>query len=291
MKHWLLSCATALMLLAGASGAQAQTCTITIAALSSTAPYDPFSATANDTQGSFSISCTRPTGPSNRYPTSFWVGVNNGLNFSGTPRLLASGNYLGHTLYQDYPGCATTWGGTAGFAFANTNTKNNDTVPSTNPMNGTFCFRMPASQITGVPSTSYSDTVTISVRSTNSAGFLWGSTTFNLSTTLNASCGLTSPPGTLSISYTSFSGSPVSNTSPFQLRCTNTTAYLLSLDTTSGSLLGLNYTLALLPSNIGSGSGVAQSYSVEGTVAAGQSGTCAAGSCNNSQQHTLTITY
>lgn len=291
MKHWLLSCGMALMLFVGASSAQAQSCTITIGSLSSTAAYDPFSGLTNDTQGSFSFTCTRPAGNANRYPTSFWVGVDNGLNFSGTPRLLASGNYLGYALYQDYPGCATTWGGTGGFAFANSNTKNPDTVPSTNPMTGTFCFRMPASQLTGVPSTSYSDTVTISVRSTNSAGFLWGSTTFNLSTTLNASCGLTSPPGTLSISYTSFAGSDVSNTSAFQLRCTNTTAYLMSLDTTTGSLLGLNYTLSLLPSNIGTGSGVAQNYSVQGTVASGQSGTCAAGSCNSSQAHTLTITY
>jgi hypothetical protein len=64
----------------------------------------------------------------------------------------------------------------------------------------------------------------------------------------------------------------------------------MALDATSGTILGVNYTLALSAAS-GTGTGLAQAYSINGNVAAGQAGTCATGSCTASQARTLTITY
>ena len=66
--------------------------------------------------------------------------------------------------------------------------------------------------------------------------------------------------------------------------------YTMALDATSGTLVGLTYGLALSQA-AATGTGVAQSFSINGTIAAGQSGTCATGSCSGSATRTLTITY
>jgi spore coat protein U-like protein len=284
MKHWILTCCAFLSML-GCGAAQAQTCTVTAGSLASTTPYNPFSGTSNDTQGSFSFTCDRPPGNNGfQFPATFWVGVDNGINGS---RLASGGNFLNRTLYQNYAGCSTAWGGAAGITFANANTGNGDKV--TGPFAGTYCFRIPASQTGAVPSPSYSDTVTISVRSTNSAGFLWGQATFNLDTSVNAACDLPLSPTTMTINYTSF-GPAQPGTSNFQLRCTNTTTYTMALDAAGGTLLDLNYTVAVSAPS-GTGSGLAQAYTVDGSIAAGQSGTCNTTLCTNSQTRVLTITY
>jgi hypothetical protein len=64
----------------------------------------------------------------------------------------------------------------------------------------------------------------------------------------------------------------------------------MALDATSGTLVGLTYGVALSQS-AATGTGVAQTFSINGTIAAGQSGTCATGSCSGSATRTLTITY
>jgi hypothetical protein len=63
----------------------------------------------------------------------------------------------------------------------------------------------------------------------------------------------------------------------------------MALDATTGTLLGLNYSLALGVRSTGTGS--PQLHTIIGSMAAGQAGTCAAGTCSASQPHTLTITY
>jgi spore coat protein U-like protein len=281
MKPWIIAAAL-VWLLFGGPAAQAQSCNIIISSLSATNPYDPFGASNNDTQGSFSFSCTRPKG-NPRFPSNFFVGV------SGTngARSLASGaNTLGYELHTNFSGCSTPWQTTSGILIPNTLTSNTDL--NAGPFSGTYCFRMPAGQNTTVPG-SYSDIVTITVYSDTTAGFVWAQTTFSLSALVNASCSFTSATN-VSVPYTSFTASAQTGNSPFQLRCTNTTPYGLALDVTSASLLGLNYTLALSASS-GTGSGVAQSYSTTVNVPANQSGTCNAATCTATRTHTLTLTY
>jgi hypothetical protein len=65
----------------------------------------------------------------------------------------------------------------------------------------------------------------------------------------------------------------------------------MALDATSGTLLGLNYSLAIAPSSSGTGTGATQTYTIDGTIAASQSGTCASAVCTGSQTRTLTLSW
>ena len=293
MHRWIFCTIAVLLALAGPT-AHAQSCTVSAGALSSSSPYDPFGTFDNATQGGFSFSCTRPPGSGTpSFPATFWVGVDNGLNFSGTRRVRNGSSYIGHALYQTYgssTSCSTAWGGTSGFTFANSETEPGKQTAG--PFSATYCFLLIAGSNTATPGT-HNDTVTISVRSTNSSGFLWGQTNVTLSTLVNAACSLSAPPA-LVIPYTSFSASAVAVTgADYQMRCTNTTSWAISLDALSGTILGLNYTLELLGTVSGSGDGnFSPTKQIRGTVGANQSGVCAnPAGCSASQTRVLTITY
>jgi len=105
----------------------------------------------------------------------------------------------------------------------------------------------------------------------------------------NASCAISSPPGTITFNYSSF-GAALNPTTTFQTNCTNGLPYTLSLDSTTGTLLGLNYSLALSVTS-STGTGFNQGFTITGTMAAGQPGSCASGSCTDTRTHTLTISY
>lgn len=284
----------ALLLAAAGTPALAQSCAITANNLSSGSGYNPFLLTTNDTAGLFSVTCTRPTGGQNRFPATFYIGVDNGNNYSGTTRRLrlgATGNYLGYALYRNYGGCSQPWGATLAtvYVFANSGTGPNDSTTSPNPLSSgtSYCFRIDAAQNTAPPGT-YTDNVTVGIADAN--GTIWGTDLVTLSTTITAACSFTSPPTDMVLNYTSFTTTAATATSNLQLRCTNTTTYGLALSATSGTMLGLNYTLGLSAAS-GTGSGVAQSYAIDAGIAAGQSGTCAGASCTATVTRTLTVTY
>ena len=72
----------------------------------------------------------------------------------------------------------------------------------------------------------------------------------------------------------------------------------MALDATVGVVTGLNYALALNTVNTGGvnpltsvGNGLAKTFFINGTMAAGQAGACAAAACTGTQARTLTITY
>jgi len=103
-------------------------------------------------------------------------------------------------------------------------------------------------------------------------------------------CRLSTPPGNMALNYTSFSGTAAAASTTFGVQCLRSTAYTLAVDATSGSALGLNYTLGLSSAG-GSGNGIEQTYTIDGSIAAGQGGVCASSSCSATQPRTLTITY
>jgi spore coat protein U-like protein len=115
-------------------------------------------------------------------------------------------------------------------------------------------------------------------------------TTFPVQLTVPENCVLSSPPGNLAFTYTSFQTSPATAGTSFAVTCVSNTAYTLSLDATTGTLAGLAYTLALSTSSQ-VGTGLPQSATISGTIAAGQSGICSATSCTASVVRTLTVTY
>lgn len=118
--------------------------------------------------------------------------------------------------------------------------------------------------------------------------------TFNVNVTLNSTCTLSAITA-VDFSYTSFQGSAASSTNGgFTVTCTNSLPYTFGLQTGSGAAsppgaatitvtdnaVNLQYTLGTSAAG-GTGNGAAQAYSVTGTMAANQSGTCASASCTN----------
>jgi spore coat protein U-like protein len=128
-----------------------------------------------------------------------------------------------------------------------------------------------------------------------SASAATANSNFNVTVALTATCEITSAPTDVAFTYTSFQGgNATSSGGAFGVRCTNSLPYSMSLDSTSGTVIGLNYSLSL-SANSGTGNGATQNYTVNGTMASGQSGTCVTSpdvsTCSGSQQRTLTITY
>lgn len=121
---------------------------------------------------------------------------------------------------------------------------------------------------------------------------------FNVSVTLTAKCRIGTPPGTITLTYESFQGAESSNTTPYTVECTNTLPYSMSLSSTSATLAGLPVTLSVRNSgNTADVTGTqtagtsAASYRIRAAIPAGEQGTCALGTCTDSAQRTLTITY
>ena len=118
--------------------------------------------------------------------------------------------------------------------------------------------------------------------------------TFNVNITLTSACTLTAI-ADVAFAYTSFqTGAQAATGGGFSVSCTNSLPYTFGLQAGSGAAvppgtatiavtdaaLNLAYTLGRSAAG-GTGSGVAQSYSITGNMAAGQSGTCAGATCTN----------
>lgn len=104
-------------------------------------------------------------------------------------------------------------------------------------------------------------------------------------------CQISVPPGNVNFSYTSFQVAAANASATYGVR-TTALPYTMSLDATSGTLLGLSYTLSIAPSSSsGTGTGATQTYTINGTMAGGQGGTCATAACSASQTRTLTLSW
>jgi spore coat protein U-like protein len=117
-----------------------------------------------------------------------------------------------------------------------------------------------------------------------------GEATFTANVSIPAECFFTTPPSTLDVNYTSFVGTNQTGSTGYSVSCTLNTVYSMAVSPATGTLLGLNYSLAL---NSASGTGTAfpQNYTVTATVPSGQSGICNTGTCTATQPSTITITY
>lgn len=261
--------------------ASAQSCSISSSSLTTPA-YDPFGA-ALRVQGSVNFSCSRAKNTT-RFPATFLVGV------SGTnPRNLVNGaDTLAYSLFTTFAApCSGAWQGTTYLQVTNTAAQptNNNTL-STPTLTGTFCLSITAPLPDTKPGI-YTAAPVLTI--TDADGFTWLSNgSLNLSTTVNPSCAVTTAPSILTINYVAF-GPAQSGTSTFGLRCTNSTSFDFSLNATTGTLLGLPYTLSLPAGGIGSG--VAQNFNISGNIPANQPGICSAGNCSANETRQLTVTY
>ncbi len=118
------------------------------------------------------------------------------------------------------------------------------------------------------------------------------SATVNVTINLTSKCvfGAIAP---VAFSYTSFQATAATSTGgTFNVKCTNTLPYKIgfsaaatpaSTDAVTDAAVNLAYTLSMSAAT-GTGSGVDQAYTVSGSMASAQAGTCvtAGGACTNS---------
>jgi len=249
--------------------------------------YVPTDLVANIRSTTFAVTCTRTasSGGATSVTVSYSVAASNGLHVTGTQNRGASGtHYINYSVSTD-PACSTPWKGTTYFT-ASFPLAKSSAVTNTY----TYYGCIPALQ---APSAgTYTDTVTTSfaVGTVSSGGSSFSSRTFPVSIVTPSSCSLTTLPGNITFNYTSFSGAAVLGSTTFGVTCTNILPYTISLDAFSGTIVGVNYSLALSGSS-GTGTGTAQTYTINGTVASGQAGTCSTATCSGSNVRTLTIVY
>jgi len=258
----------------------AYNCSVSSAGFS--AAYDPTSPSTNITQTSFTITCTRALSDAT---TMNWANAaNNGLHPTGGNRNRAQlgTTRINYDVYRD-SACAAQWrGGTTNDINATLNFGGSLTASVT----VSYWACIPAGQ-TGLPAGTYTDTVTMTLTYGPFNTIATG--TFPVAIYTPAQCSLSTAPGNVVFTYVAF-GAAANASSNYGVTCTSFLAYTMALDATSGTVLGLNYTLSLSAANA-TGNGSQQSYTISGNIAAGQAGTCATGSCTASQGRTLTVTY
>lgn len=283
--------AMAALVLFSASAQAAVLCTsVTSSGLSST--RDSLVATDTLNQGSFTIVCSRAAND----PTTtvsyaaLAKGSVNATASDSRARLGVTNSYLTYNVYTN-PGYSNDW------------TRNNNCITgsftvsssSSNSPAISYYAKIPGSQ--NVRPGTYSDTPTISVNysTTKTANCPNGglgdvSGSFQVQITNTASCQIRTPPGTVAFTYTAFAPTPATASTTFAIRCSNTTPYTMALDANAGVVSGLNYALTLSATDA-TGNGALQNYSINGTMAAGQAGTCTSANCTATDRRTLTVTY
>jgi spore coat protein U-like protein len=303
-RHGLLFRLSALTFALASASAWAINCNVTTNGF--TAAYAPTVATANDSTGSLTIACTRTLAEVNNW--EFRLRANNGQNSIAPPQNRAqrgaTANHFNYELYTNFAG-GTAWASTNAtqigylpLSFATGSTFVSVTVP--------FFARIPGSQVAGTAGT-YTDFVTITprVRRTITPRNNTDPPTVQLPVTIitTSYCQFTSPAGTINLNYIALQNTASTASTNFSVRCINGETYSIALSAPISVLLGLNYSLAIstnpggvaVPSSTTgtglTGNGIPQSYNITGTIAAGQAGTCPAGSCNATQIQNLTITY
>ena len=274
--------AFALVALSGDAQA-AYSCAVTATSVS--VVYSPTVATDNITTGTWTVSCTRLGTDS--ATLNYSIAATNGLQPAGGSNRVrrgATADYYNYEIYRLTPYInANRWQGNSRF----TGTLLFGASLSAS-VSGVFDLRVPGSQ-TVVTAGTYTDTVTMTLRDTGT-GTTLNTGTFNVNVITTNSCQITTAPGNMSFVYTSFQAATVNANTTFDARCTTGLPYTMALDVTSGTLLGLNYLLSL-PVASATGNGIVQTFTINGSIAGAQAGTCAAATCAGSQTRTLTISY
>jgi hypothetical protein len=119
---------------------------------------------------------------------------------------------------------------------------------------------------------------------------------FDVTINLTSACKVSTAP-TAAFTYTSFQATAATFSSSFNIMCTKTlpiTSITLDSASVTDDATELAYTLTMGAAPA-AGTGVAQSVTLTGSMAANQAGKCATATCTNSaatnKQRTITITY
>ena len=249
--------------------------------------YTPGSLTPLQASGTVQINCAKSgTNIDTRY---LEVATDRGLYPSASSNRAANGSArLSYGLWRD-AAASSAWGDTTTSRIA-------ATVTSGTATSLTLNWWLTASAQQPVSAGTYVDSVTVRLYQGSASNPALTDTspliaTLPISLTVSTQCALSAVPGTVEFNYTSFQPAAANASTSFAVTCTNGAPYTLSLDATTGTLLGLTYALQLNVSGVRTGTGLPQSATINGTMAGGQSGDCAAASCSGSAVRTLTISY
>lgn len=288
MKHTLQSWLVAMALLLASAWAQAAfTCSVSSPGFFSV--YDALAPSDNQNIGTYTLNCTRLS--SDPATLNYIAFTNDGLYNTGPnnrAKLSTGNSYIKYDFFTD---------GTYGTNWSKSNRCITGSVNFGTALSGsqvkTYYARIPAGQ-TGAPQGLYDDTVTVLVayNRTSCASNVTGDTsaTFPVQISNASACQIAIPPGTVAFTYTAFSATPALASTTFSTRCSTNLPYTMSLDANFGVVSGLNYGLTLSATN-GNGNGALQGYTINGTMPAGQAGSCTTGFCTATDTRRLTVTY
>lgn len=290
MKPFLFKFLPMIAMLITWGPAHAVTCTIGVTTLSTA--FDP--TTAIQVTGTVSGNCTPATHAeaSSSFPT-IYIGIDSGAR---TPRSMIRSGGSDLVTYQiNKSSGAGIWNEATGTTGLTTDggllfTMVAGTKNTAQAYSRTFYLNIPA-QPTDPVGTYNDPTITATIRDTSAAGTSLGTATFGLAATIAPFCRFSTNPSTLNLNYTSFATTAATGTSAFSLNCTAGTSYgPITVTPATGTALNVAYSLALSATS-GTGNAADQNFTVTGTAAAGQAGTCATSTCSANNPHTITVTF
>lgn len=252
--------------------------------------YDPFAAISTLT-GTATLNCSKAK--NDPASMAFSLSVDLGLGSSGGYSYAAmSSNTVRYDLLRS-ASASDAWSATPISGTMTNWTCSSNTCSGTATVN--FYMQIPVSQPSPYTATGfYTDTRIVTPSYPNAGGVLtsYPASGGNLSIAIGipAKCVLSSPPGNINFTYTSFQGSADQRSTSFAVSCATNTQYTMALDATSGTILGLNYTLSLNKTGTQTGTFTAQSVSITGNMPGRQSGNCSS-NCTDQHNRTLTISY
>ncbi len=245
--------------------------------------------------GSVDVSCTRSS------PAEVVNLAGNGYNVlagigSVSYNLGADGGNVGTTIavsginQLDYdllrsPGFSSDW--STGSVMAGSVTFGLfDLTSNTSTTN--FQMQVPTGRWTSPPGT-YTELVTVFINH----GTQTEQTTFTTTVQVNAACMFPVAPSDVNFgAYNSLaSGVATTASSGFQVLCSQGVPISLVFDPASSSVLGLTYSLSLNPASGVVSLGSNTAFTINGSMAAGQAGTCNTAVCVGSQPRSITLSY
>lgn len=279
-------------LLASGTSEAATSCAISAGPTDFTAAYS--STTNVRVSKTVSVTCVTTSGTQN---VNYTITPNHGLFPSGAQN---QANFGANNLKYDFytaTNCTTNWSGVTGTMTARVAGRTQNTT-----------FYGCVKPATPAPTAGYyGDSESFTLTITSPAGTTITGTnpwTFPVDLSVPTSCRIKTPPGNIDFgTYPAFSSSTLKAFAVLDVQCTaSSLAITLDIGPTAGGVVpntGLNYSLAINTTSIGgsnplattSGATGTRTFYINGTMPAGQAGTCANASCLGSDTRTLTVTY
>lgn len=283
------------------ANAMAFNCSVVVTPI--TTVYSP-SAPDNISTGSYNVTCTRLA--ADPATLDFSLAANSGAQPSGAQNRVAvvlnTAPYITYELYRSASisnGNRWQLSGTSGLYLRFNGTLSFGAVGSV-ASSGSLPFTLlVGTGQTGRPSGIYTDTVSVFLRDRllpiSTMTYL-ANPSFGVTVITQPSCQISTPPGTVNFSYTSFQVTASTATTNFDANCTSALPYVVTVSAPTGPLLGLAYTLSVSSSSVLQtksvmGSGSPQNHIIYGSIPANQSGTCATATCTDTAPQTITISY